>query len=397
MAFAGLGLIGTLIWSQPLVAAREAATYVVRPGDTLGSIAAASGLTESVLTQINNLSNPNWILAGQTLNLGGDASGAGQPASPSSSAASSSATTDYVIQTGDDLWDIAQSAGVTVDAIVALNNLPNANSLQVGQHIKLPVPPTPTAKPGATPVVAITPAVLQQRIASAASSIGGSGVQIGVVALNLNTGTRIAINGDTSFPSASVMKLPILVEVERQVANGTLAWTGDLRSQVSAMISVSDNDAANKLMDTVGIQKVDATMSSLGLQNTHLVDHFGDTLPTPGAPDNQTTASDMVSLLHLITTDKIVNANVSADVRSLLATNQDSSKLARLLPAGAHVAHKSGWYTGVANDVGIVTAPGGTRWVIAVLTSGESTDESGDEVVAVISKAVYDAWAPSGS
>jgi hypothetical protein len=42
-------------------------TYMVRPGDNLSRIAAANGTTVSALTQLNGLSNPNMIRAGQTL------------------------------------------------------------------------------------------------------------------------------------------------------------------------------------------------------------------------------------------------------------------------------------------------------------------------------------------
>jgi beta-lactamase class A len=67
----------------------------------------------------------------------------------------------------------------------------------------------------------------------------------------------------------------------------------------------------------------------------------------------------------------------------------------RLLPPDASVAHKSGWYDGVANDVGIVTVDRvPTRWVIAVFSENVADAETGNQLVAAISKAVYDAWAP---
>jgi beta-lactamase class A len=117
------------------------------------------------------------------------------------------------------------------------------------------------------------------------------------------------------------------------------------------------------------------------------------TASSPGA--NQTTPSNMARLLELIATDKIVNAQVSGDIRALLSRNTDRSKLARLLPADAQLAHKSGWYDGVANDVGIVTVDRvPTRWVIAVFTENVPAAETGNQIVAAISKAVYDAWAP---
>ena len=71
----------------------------------------------------------------------------------------------------------------------------------------------------------------------------------------------------------------------------------------------------------------------------------------------------------------------------------DRSKLARLLPPDARVAHKSGWYEGVANDVGIVTVDRvPTRWVIAVFADHVPDPETGNQTVAAISSAVYDAW-----
>jgi beta-lactamase class A len=101
----------------------------------------------------------------------------------------------------------------------------------------------------------------------------------------------------------------------------------------------------------------------------------------------------MARLLELIATDQLVSPPVSAEIRGLLARNADRSKLVRLLPADAKVAHKSGWYEGVANDVGIVTVDRvPTRWVIAVFVEKVADGETGNQVVAAISKAVYDAW-----
>ena len=111
----------------------------------------------------------------------------------------------------------------------------------------------------------------------------------------------------------------------------------------------------------------------------------------PGA--NQTTPSNMARLLELVAKDQIVGPQVSGDIRSLLARNVDRSKLVRLLPPDAQVAHKSGWYDGVANDVGIVTVDrASARWAIAVFGENVPDAETGNQLIAAISKAVYDAW-----
>jgi beta-lactamase class A len=190
------------------------------------------------------------------------------------------------------------------------------------------------------------------------------------------------------------MKLPILVELERQVAVGKITWTAALRSQAGAMIAVSDNAAANQLASLVGQKAVNDTMARLGLTSTRLVNPFSDARNRANAGGNRTSPADMASLLELIASDQLLNAQASGDIRQLLARNNDRSKLVRLLPADARVAHKSGWYDGVANDVGIVTVDrSGVRWVIAVLAENVGDTEMGNQLVAAVSKAVYDAWA----
>jgi beta-lactamase class A len=190
------------------------------------------------------------------------------------------------------------------------------------------------------------------------------------------------------------MKLPILVELERQIAAGQLSWTESLRAEVSAMVAISDNAAANEIADVIRPQSVNDTMARLGLSGTHFVNLFNDARSSTNPGENQTTPANMARLLQLIATDQVVNPQVSADIRGLLARNVDSSKLVRLLPSDAQVAHKSGWYDGVANDVGIVRVDRvPARWVIAVFTEQVPDAESGNQLVAAISRDIYDAWA----
>ena len=186
-----------------------------------------------------------------------------------------------------------------------------------------------------------------------------------------------------------------MVELERQVASGNVVWTESLRAQVGAMISISDNNAANQIAQIVKPQSVNDTMARLGLPNTRFLNLFSDARGPANPGQNQTTPANMVRLLELIATDQIVNPQVSADIRGLLLRNADRSKLVRLLPKDTAVAHKSGWYDGVANDVGIVTVDRvPTRWAIAVFTQNVRDAETGNQLVAAISKAIYDAWAP---
>jgi beta-lactamase class A len=400
--------------AQSFASAREAAAmYLVQPGDTLLAISVNTGVPLDRLVGMNSIKNPDFIVAGQALTLDGSAPPAAQ------GLVDSTAGQRYTVKTGDTLWDISLATGASVESLIKLNDMPNADQLTVGQVLRLPptsaaqaasapiqhVAASTTAKPKATPTPKPAPAPtrpptpaaspLQLRVAAEALRIGGPSVHVGAAAINLVSGEKIGLRAEEAFPSASVMKLPILVELERQIAAGTLSWTESLRAEVGAMVAVSDNSAANQIADAIHPQSVNDTMAKLGLGGTHFLNLFTDARSASSPGMNQTTPGNMARLLELIATDQIVNPQVSSDIRALLSRNVDRSKLVRLLPPDARVAHKSGWYDGVANDVGIVTVDRvPARWVIAVFTENVPDAETGNQIVAAISKAVYDAWAP---
>ena len=401
VAGAAIAIVAAILSAQSFASAREAvASYLIQPGDTLLAIAANTGVSMDKLASLNDIKNPDVIIAGQTLSLTGAAAPAADPASGPR----------YTVKSGDTLWAISQSTGYPLDALIQLNNLANADQLSVGQVLRLPATTapqqhaassgTPRPKPTSTPAPArATPSPtanpLQQRVAAEAVRVAGPNVHVGVAATNLVSGEKINFHADDAFPSASVMKLPILVELERQVATGNVAWTESLRAEASAMIAVSDNTAANQIADLIHPQAVNDTLARLGLAGSRFLNLFTDGRNSSNPGQNQTTPANMARLLELIATDQIVSPQVSADIRTLLARNADRSKLVRLLPPDARVEHKSGWYEGVANDVGIVTVDRvPTRWVVAVFTENLPDAETGNQTVAVISKAVYDAWAP---
>jgi beta-lactamase class A len=413
---AALAVAAAIISAQSFASAREAASaYLIQPGDSLLGIAQTTGIAMDRLVSLNSIANPDFIVAGQTLSLDGTA----QPATvhgPVQSTPDPLAGPLYTVKTGDTLWDISLATGVSVDSVVQLNNLTNVDQLTIGEVLRLPATavtqrsaaakPKPTATPAAQakPTAAPTPPAkpaapasgsLQQRLAAEVLRVGGPNVHVGAAAYNLSTGERISLHADDAFPSASVMKLPILVELERQTTAGTLPWTESLRAEASAMIAISDNGAANQIAEAIHPQSVNDTMAKLGLGGTHFVNLFTDTRGPSNPGQNQTTPSNMARLLELIATDQVafLNPQASGDIKNLLARNVDRSKLVRLLPADAKVAHKSGWYDGVANDVGIVTVDRvPTRWTIAVFTENLPDAETGNQIVAAVSKLVYDAW-----
>jgi beta-lactamase class A len=377
-------LVAAVISSQSFASATEAATsYLIQPGDTLLAIAASTGVPMDRLIGINSLNNPDLIIAGQALRLRGGGS-------TDQVAAATAGPAKYTVKQGDTLWVIARDNGVALDALIAANTLSDADKLTIGQQLNMPAGRKQPNKPSPAPP---KPSPLQQKVIAEAQRVGGPDARVGVAALNLVSGERISVRADENFPSASVMKLPILVELERQIAAGTLSWNDSLRTDAAQMIGVSDNAAADRIADRVSMVAVNDEMRKLGLGGTRFLNTFADTRSSSNPGQNTTTPANMARMLELIATDQIVSPAASAEIRGLMARNVDRSKLARLLPGDAKVAHKSGWYDAVANDVGIVTVDRvPTRWVIAVLIDHIADMETGNQTIASISKAVYDAW-----
>ena len=106
---------------QVLVPGTGEGTYTIQPGDTLGEIAAANNITVEELARLNGIDDVNSIQAGATLNL---------TVPPP--------TTEYTIQSGDSLSQIAAENNTTVEELARLNGIDDVNSIQAGATLQLP-------------------------------------------------------------------------------------------------------------------------------------------------------------------------------------------------------------------------------------------------------------------
>ena len=112
--------------------ASAAGSYTVKSGDSLSAIAARYGMSYETLARLNNISDPNRIYVGQTLNLGTSGYTSHHYAASSSSNGGS-----YTIQAGDTLSAIAARYGMSYETLARLNNISDPNRIVAGQRLSL--------------------------------------------------------------------------------------------------------------------------------------------------------------------------------------------------------------------------------------------------------------------
>ena len=111
-----------------VVPTAHADDHTVAAGDTLWTIAAAYGVSVDELIELNSIDDPRTLRIGQSLQL---------PEAPYDGA-----TLQHIVQPGETLISIAALYEVSPDAVLRLNDLTNANHIQVASVLDIPDPAT---------------------------------------------------------------------------------------------------------------------------------------------------------------------------------------------------------------------------------------------------------------
>ena len=124
----------------------EDGTYTVQSGDTLSGIAQQTGVAVAQLVAANGLADPNRLSVGQILTLADASITESQQLANEASSASEQITpttrderpNTYTVQSGDSIYRIALKFELTMDAILAVNELADPAYLKIGQVLNLP-------------------------------------------------------------------------------------------------------------------------------------------------------------------------------------------------------------------------------------------------------------------
>ena len=232
---------------------------------------------------------------------------------------------------------------------------------------------------------------------------------MGVAIEDLTSGQKYQLRENEVFPQASSIKIAVLAELYRQAQQGKLKLTdlyvvksvdlvGDspimngltpgvtqvtLRDLATMLAAVSDNSAANILIDRLGMENVNSFLDSLGLTHTRLRRKMMDLKAAGEGRENISTPGEMMTLLDAIYRGKVLNKSLTGDFFKLLSTKKNSW-IPRDLPENLKIADKDGELEGVRNDSGVIFLEN-RPYILCVMTTYLRRERDGEEAISKIS------------
>ena len=225
------------------------------------------------------------------------------------------------------------------------------------------------------------------------------GSDVGIAALDLQTGETVAVKGHTPFPMASTMKIAVAALYLSQVEHGRRSLDDTIggvtaRSLMSRMMIRSDNRATDILLADLGGPKVlHEWLVQNGLQglrvDRNIARLLADKRDLWDVRDSSTPLA-MVDLLKKIYRAELIRPASRNYLLDLMARCQTGKNRIRgMLPFGTPVENKTGTLNGLSDDVGFITMPDGRRIAIAVFARGGSDRP---RTIAEAARTIYDGF-----
>jgi len=249
-----------------------------------------------------------------------------------------------------------------------------------------------------------------RQVAQRLDGVAGYAIQ------DLATSESFYLNADLVFPTASSIKLAVLLELMRQAQEGKLvldekhtirrsettvgddepilAMLGDgtvsmtLRDIATFMVVLSDNSATNILIDRLGLDNINSEIARLGLRETHLRRKMIDIEAARQGRENVSTPREMMTLVEKVHAGNVLDPAHTKDYFSLLALPKDSL-FRKALPSTVKIEDKPGALDAVRCDTGVIEVKG-HPFAISVMTTYDATNAEGERAVREIARLAHD-------
>lgn len=257
--------------------------------------------------------------------------------------------------------------------------------------------------------------------------------EVGLAVKNLKSGESYEYQADRPMPTASLIKLPVMIATYDAAQSGKLSLDDmlelkkedqvpgsgiltphfspgtrlSLRDAIRLMIVYSDNTATNLVLDKLGLPATNEYTAKRGCPETRINSKVfrRDTSIAPERSKEfglgSTTARDMIKLCESLHAQTIASETASEQMLDHLFACDDKLKVPRMLPAGTRVAHKTGSVSSSRTDAGIIESPAGPI-AFCILTNKNkdqrwTDDNAGDVLCAKIGAALYQYFNPKSA
>ncbi len=223
-------------------------------------------------------------------------------------------------------------------------------------------------------------------------------------------GKYLDINADEQFSAASIIKLPVLVQMFKSIEAGQMTiydemtltdyykapGSGNLQymrtggkysldALAKTMIQDSDNSATNMIMSKMGgMDDVNIGLRDWGISKTYVRTWLPDMSGT-----NKTTANDLAKILYNLDNPGFLNIHSRENIIDYMSHVKNNKLIAAGLGEGALFAHKTGDIGSMLGDAGIVYAPNGKKYIIVILANRPYNAPQGKEFIVKASNLIY--------
>jgi len=256
--------------------------------------------------------------------------------------------------------------------------------------------------------------------------IADSHAEVAIAFRMLDGSSEYFLRADDAFHAASTMKVPVMIELFRQVREGKLhldeklpihnefhsivdgsifkldpkddsetdlykadGQTRTIRELCDLMITVSSNFATNLLIEKLGVEKIRASVHALNADGMKVLRGVQNEKAFEKGLNNTTTARALQTLMTAIAENRAFDRESSIQMLKILERQQFNEGIPSGLPVGTRVAHKTGEITKIHHDAAIVYAP--KPFVLVILVRGLAEEKESAALMGEITRMLYQA------
>ena len=261
--------------------------------------------------------------------------------------------------------------------------------------------------------------------------------KVSVYAKNLATGDSVTIDPEKPVATASVIKLPLMLQAFEQVKAGKIKLTDPveltkdnqvpgsgvlgmldpglkltLKDAITLMMVLSDNTATNMVIDVVGLKPTNDMLARMNLKNTYFYKKVYKKAEGPQPPDQKqfglgkTTAEEMGKVMESIYRCDLGDHDLCAQMITIMRNQQYRNMIPRYIEAEdtsedlSAIADKIGALDEVRNDVALIYTKKGPV-VISIFTYDNADkswtpENSAEMMMGRMAKLIVNTWSPEG-